>query len=392
MTKQKKKEKLTVKKVSGKLHLWLGLGSGLVVFVVSITGCLFVFQEEIRNLIHKEVRFVTPVANASFVTVDKIEQAIKASYPNEKIKQIRTYSNPDRAWQVYFEKDKVVAVNPYTAAIIKQYNKKDWLNVVEELHTSLLLGDTGKWIIRINVVIFLALLISGIILWWPGNKARRKQSFRVKWDASGKRINYDFHNVFGFYSSVFLLLIVLTGMYMSFDWMKRATYFATGSEFKKPQPSKIQADEYSEAILTPSLAYTMASRQYPGAVETHINYPKKMEEPIKIKMHYATSTYRKINEVQYNPYTGNIANVMLFKNYSAGDKIKHSNLDLHTGAFFGMTGKILAFLFSLIAASMPVTGFAIWWVRNKKKKPAVKRAVPAKQVVAQQIARAAEIV
>ncbi|HMO61079.1 MAG TPA: PepSY-associated TM helix domain-containing protein [Ferruginibacter sp.] len=378
MKQTKAKKEKTGKKISGKLHLWLGLASSLVVFIVSITGCLFVFEKEIRDFTQKEIRFVTPVTGASFVALDKVEQHIKAAYPAATIKQLRLYSEPNRAWQVHFDKDEAVAINPYTGSIIKKYSRHDWLHTVEKLHTSLLLGETGKWIIRINVLIFLVLLISGIILWWPGNKARRKQSFKVKWDASAKRVNYDFHNVFGFYSSVILLLIVLTGMYMSFDWMKQATYAVTGSAYVKPKPPKIDADDLNDAILQPAVAYAIAAKHYPGATEVHINYPQKPGDVLKIKMHYPSSTYKKTNELHFNPNTGNIMQANLYANYSAGDKVKHSNRDLHTGAFFGLFGKILAFLASLVAASMPVTGFAIWWGRNKKKKPAVKKTASAK--------------
>ena len=34
---------MTLKQAIGKLHLWLGLGSGLVVLVVSLTGATFTF-------------------------------------------------------------------------------------------------------------------------------------------------------------------------------------------------------------------------------------------------------------------------------------------------------------------------------------------------------------
>ena len=44
------------------------------------------------------------------------------------------------------------------------------------------------------------------------------------------------------------------------------------------------------------------------------------------------------------------------------------NYDIHVGAVLGLPGKILAFFASLIAASLPVTGFVIWWGRRKKSK------------------------
>jgi uncharacterized iron-regulated membrane protein len=378
----KAKKSTTGKNISGKLHLWLGLASGLVVFIVSITGCLFVFEKEIRDFTQKELRCVTPHPNTPFVSVTQVEQAVKQQYPDALIKQVRLFSAGDRAWQVQIQNDEAIAINPYTAAVIKKYSRHDWLHTVEKIHTSLLLGETGKWIIRINVLIFLALLITGIILWWPRNKARRKQSFKVKWDGSPKRVNYDFHNVFGFYSSVILLLIVLTGIYMSFDWMKQATYAITGSEYVKPKPPKLDADDLNDAIIDPAYAYNRASQLYPGATEVHINYPQKPGELLKLKLHYPTSTYKKNNELHFNPYSGNIVYASLYKNYSAGDKIKHSNKELHTGAFFGLFGKILAFLASLVAASMPVTGFAIWWGRkSKKKNPAMAKRAPVQKMM-----------
>lgn len=367
------------KKISGKLHVWLGLSSGIVVFIVSITGCLFVFENEIRNITQKEQRFVTPAPNTPFISIEQVTNTIAAAYPGTPVKQIKTFNQPNRAWQVLLQKkETIVALNPYTGAIIKEYSKNDWLHAVEKIHTSLLLGEPGKWVIRVNVLIFLVLLVTGIVLWWPGNKARRKQSFKVKWDASGKRVNYDFHNVFGFYSSVILLLIVLTGIYMSFEWMKRVTYFVTASEYKKPKPIKMEGREIKVALLAPAAVYRYATMQYPGAAETHLNFPQKANEPLKIKMHYPSSSYKKVNELHFNPYSGNIVYTSLYKNYNAGDKVKHSNRDLHTGAFFGLFGKILAFLASLVAASMPVTGFTIWYARNKKKKPASKRSAAAR--------------
>jgi len=47
--------------------------------------------------------------------------------------------------------------------------------------------------------------------------------------------------------------------------------------------------------------------------------------------------------------------------------ISRSNYGLHTGFIGGMTTKILYFTASLICASLPITGFYIWWGKRKKK-------------------------
>jgi hypothetical protein len=48
---------MTFKKLIGKLQLWPGLTSGLVVLIPGITGCIPAFEVEIRNATEK-FRFV----------------------------------------------------------------------------------------------------------------------------------------------------------------------------------------------------------------------------------------------------------------------------------------------------------------------------------------------
>ncbi len=61
-----------------------------------------------------------------------------------------------------------------------------------------------------------------------------------------------------------------------------------------------------------------------------------------------------------------------FKDAKLADKIVRMNYDIHVGAVLGIPGKLLAFFGSLIAASLPVTGFIIWWGRRKKTKATAK--------------------
>src|SRR5690606_3566510 len=71
-------------------------------------------------------------------------------------------------------------------------------------------------------------------------------------------------------------------------------------------------------------------------------------------------------------YTGAVLKKDLWKNKNSGERYEDANLNIHIGAILGLPGKILAFIVSLIAASLPITGLYIWLGRKKKKKqPAV---------------------
>ena len=63
------------KKLIGKIHLWLGLSSGIIVFIIAVTGCLYAFQEEIQN-ITEEYRFVEK-QNEPFLPPSQLEEMAK---------------------------------------------------------------------------------------------------------------------------------------------------------------------------------------------------------------------------------------------------------------------------------------------------------------------------
>ena len=71
---------------------------------------------------------------------------------------------------------------------------------------------------------------------------------------------------------------------------------------------------------------------------------------------------------QYDQYTGKLLQKKTFSDKNNGEKLRSLNYAIHSGAILGLPGKILAFFASLICASLPVTGFYIWWGRKYKKK------------------------
>ena len=94
-----------------------------------------------------------------------------------------------------------------------------------------MLGEIGKQIVGAFVIIFIICLLSGLILWWPKrNKKQIKQAFTIKWKSKFYRVNYDLHNTIGFYSLIFLLFISITGIYITYPWIKNAVLISLGGQ------------------------------------------------------------------------------------------------------------------------------------------------------------------
>lgn len=351
-------------------HRWLGIISGLIVLIVSLTGCIYVFEQEIRDIFQNKYYYVAE-STAPKMNLLQVKQIVQTQFPKEKINAIRFLETRDAACIIITKKDKAISLNPYTGAIIGIRNtKEDFLSVVLRLHRTLLLGEAGKLIIKWNVLIFFILCISGLVLWWPKQIKFFKRAATINFKTKNwKAFNWDLHSVLGFYGLLFLLLISLTGIFFAFDSVKNMLKAATNQP-KGKKEEKLKSNPDNNKTFDLDAAYQQMKSDYPGSTETVIVMPKDSIEPLRINMQYPYTIIRKQNQLFFDQYSGEVLKKSLHKNYNTYDKISRSNYQLHTGDMpgLGIGSKIIFFLASLFAASLPVTGFLIWWGRNNKKK------------------------
>jgi len=85
----------------------------------------------------------------------------------------------------------------------------EWL---VRLHTSLLIGITGRFLNGIGAGCLTTLCLTGGIIWWPGTKHWRR-SLTVDWSGHFPRINWDLHSALGFWLFPFVLLWGVSGFY-----------------------------------------------------------------------------------------------------------------------------------------------------------------------------------
>ncbi|MBB5638558.1 putative iron-regulated membrane protein [Pedobacter cryoconitis] len=388
---------MTLKKINAWLHLWLGIGSGLIVFIVSITGCIYVFEKEIRSL-YQPWQFVQP-QEKSFLLPTQLINSAKPQLGKLKPTSINYGQKSEAATVNSVNRKKgtslVVYLNPYTAEIlhIEKKSKKsnsDFFRFILNGHRTLWMGKTGSKIIGIGVLIFVFLLISGIILWWPKKwiKSIRDKSFKIKWDANFKRVNYDLHKVAGFYVFLILLLISLTGLVYSYKWYSKSLYWVTsGGKSLQAQP-KALSDTTGNHKFQPENIDKIYSKlaTTDQASGMFITLPSKASDALGFIVYLKAGAIYKADRYAFDQYTlkpitGNSPLLGKYKDASVADKIRRMNYDLHVGAVMGLPTKIIAFLASLISASLPITGFIVWYGKKFKKKKGKKPLVQEKMVL-----------
>ncbi|WP_290792812.1 PepSY-associated TM helix domain-containing protein [Flavihumibacter sp. UBA7668] len=365
------------KKLIGVAHLWLGLASGILVVFLGITGCLLAFEKEIRNLT-EPYQFVTK-QDKPYLPPSQLK-AIAAKHLDGRPVRGLEYAGPDKAaFAAYYDTVAytIVAMNPYTGEVLKVKDMtKDFFRIVLNGHFYLWLPPTiGRPIVASATLVFLVMLISGIVLWWPKNKAAMKQRFSIKWNAKWRRVNYDLHNVLGFYMSWIGIFLALTGLVWGFDWFADATYYATSGGKQRPPHEHPVSKPNTEGKNTDLIADYLWAGHLLNMKETEsitVFYPDLDTDPLEMGVNHRPGTYYKVDYYHYDrfsgeelPATGSYAGS--FNEASLADKLVRMNYDIHVGAVLGLPGKFLAFFGSLIAASLPVTGFLLWRGRRKKK-------------------------
>ncbi|MCI1187826.1 PepSY domain-containing protein [Hymenobacter sp. DH14] len=368
---------MTLKQAVGKLHLWLGLASGLVVFIVSLTGAIFTFQDEIRDLTERG-RKVEPQATALLLP-SRLQAAALAGHPGVQASTVwTTYFGPERAATVFFtdpaSQPIMVSLNPYTGQIVNEQNlRRHFFSIVQEIHMTLLLPEAvAKWVVGGSVVIFLLMLGTGLVLWWPKRKQERKQRLTIKWGARWRRLNYDLHNVLGFYVAGIAGLLALTGLFMIFPLLLDSAVLVANDGRTYPQEKTVAKVDTLQAVTAaaqplPDIIYRTVRRRSPQAEMVLIGPVGTGKAPAYCWAYQRALHYYRRDEYAFHPVSGQLLLAHFHAGKSTGGKLSDMNYDLHTGQILGLGGKIVAFLASLLAASLPVTGTLLWWGRRHKK-------------------------
>ena len=365
------------------LHLWIGLTSGILIFIISITGSIYVFSEDIKKIIDQgDLKFdvsskskrvsltrLVSIAEDVFDNQYNYQNILVPNFLHQPISVIFQKTNEEKfGYPSYMEFHKTVYLNPYTGEVVKVENTKwEFFNVVFWIHTTLFMGhnEISNYVIVITVWVFIFSLLSGIVLWWPRNSKGFKPGLKFSWKSytKWKRKNLDLHKVLGFYACLIGLIFGLTGLLWasksfntSIKWLANGGQEITEEELPDATNNRIAnpLDEILHQVLKkiPQSKYVLI-REHPNEKVPYIvrSYVDETVNYTRIEMYYDKASAELLLQEE-------------FSGKNNGEKIQSLNYDLHVGTIGGLPTKILAFIMSLIIASLPVTGFLFWLGRR----------------------------
>lgn len=376
------RKKNNSRKIILQLHKILGLITGVVLFIVSITGCLWVFKAEIENF-YDDYRYVNS-KEQDVITSSVVKNIAEGIIPDRSIHGV-VYGKPNEAIEVVFYEAEPevfyhsVFLNPYSGEFIKRIdNDSGFFGFILKGHLRLWLPEAiGSRIVSYSILLFLVILVSGLFLWWPRNNKNWRQRLKFDWNVKTrwKRKNFDMHTITGFYISSFGLVLAFTGCIMAFNWFYFITYKATGGD-KAPQfiIPESTTEYVSQLHDTPVYDRLISGlyKKYENAKSFELHYPENDSTSILVEVSNSKGLYYDMDYLFFDQNTlEEIETTSIYGKYEDAkfaDKVIRMNYDIHIGAIGGVVGKIIAFLVSLICASLPVSGILLWYGKTYKRK------------------------
>jgi len=200
------------------VHLWTGIGLGLYILVISVSGSAVVFRNELLRKFSKP----TPTFTSSDrpLPPEAVGEAAKRAFPAFEVDRVIPGKDPSNAvlvWLVRGEDRMPRYFHPYTAEDLGHsqtlgYRVVTWLI---DLHDNLLYGYKGRAVNGVGAIFATLLAVTGAVIWWPGIRKWRR-SLLLDWRARGSLFHWSLHSALGFWFFAFILLWGISGIYLAF--------------------------------------------------------------------------------------------------------------------------------------------------------------------------------
>lgn len=382
-----------MRKIFRNIHLWLSVPFGILITLICFSGAALVFEKEVMELCHRELYFVKKV-EAAPLPMEQLMTKVAATLPDSvSVTGVNISSDPERAYQVTLSKPRRASmyVDQYTGEITGKYERAPFFNFMFRMHRWLLDSMKqdggifwGKMIVGTSTLMFVFVLISGVVVWWPRTRKALKNSLKIVANKGWRRFWYDLHVAGGMYALVFLLAMALTGLTWSFQWYRTGFYKTFGVEV---QPSMGHGNAAANATAKGGKRdgkpegregrgahryspYTNWQQVYEQLAEANPDYKQISVSDGSASVavpHFGNQ--RGTDRYKFNPRNGEITETTLYKDLDNSGKIRGWIYSVHVGSWGGMLTRILTFIAALIGASLPLTGYYLWIRKKIKRRP-----------------------
>jgi uncharacterized iron-regulated membrane protein len=228
------------------IHLWTGIGLGLYVLLMSVSGTALIYRRQLAKTFSQEQR-IAPGPGVR-MTVDELKQVAKRDYPEYEATRVYERKTPDQPVEILLERGEnrlQRLFNPYTGADLGDPLRPGFRFILwlADLHDNLLHGKAGLGWNAAGAIFTILLCLSGAVIWWPGIRNWRG-SLTVSRKENRKGLNWALHSALGFWSLAFIFMWGISGLYLSIPESFNAVV-----DFLEPVRESSKATRFGDQVL-----------------------------------------------------------------------------------------------------------------------------------------------
>jgi len=386
--------------VAWRWHFYAGLYVIPFAVMLALTGLVMLYHDAIETVQYRDRLFVAP--SGRVLPAETQLAAVRAAFPGATVSQYIPPVAADRSSQFGIKtqtgQDLTVFVDPGAGAVLGAVEKSTtWYAIANDIHGSLLLGDTGDHLIEIAAGFMVVLIISGFYLWWPRDWRSLVASFRLR---SGRRARWrQLHSVIGVVSAAALLFFAISGLAWTGVWggklvqpwssfpaertkapLSDETHAALNHGSLKevpwgleqtplPASGSMAGAEGIPAGIPVTLDSVIAYARDNGFTHFRVNLPRGPRGVFTVSANTMSGDItdaRQDRTLHLDQYTGKKLADIGWDDYSPMAKAMAAGIALHEGRM-GWWSVFLNTIFCLAVLFLAVSGVVMWWLRRPSR-------------------------
>lgn len=351
-----------MKKFLWKTHSLLGLGAGLILLIIGLTGSILVFKNE---LVLWELREHLTVERGPLAPgwVDTAVARVKKEYPDYNLRYLNVEDRPDRYPHVWIQKPdepnwSFVILSPVDGAPLV---KRQWQTLIAgwvlRIHYSLLLDAWGIAIVALFSIALVLSCVTGLWIYGPF----LKNLFRLRWGAAARLLFSDMHRAVGIGFFVFNLMWGITGGF----WNIRSVVHFFSHEEHGPE-----VFDYDVSKVSLDRMLSQSREKIPGLQPVWIEFPHEKDHPFEVMGNIRGWNFllgEHSGKVMFNAKSGDFEKLEDVRDAGLWATVDEMLEPLHFGNFGGLPIKLLWSLGGITPGILTISGFLIWRARRRKK-------------------------
>ncbi|NUT63423.1 sulfite reductase flavoprotein subunit alpha [Herbaspirillum sp. C9C3] len=365
------------KKIWFQLHWFIGITAGTLLMTIGVTGAVLAFREEIMEAMSPGVMHVE-VRQQATLTPQQLLDKLHEAQPQRRVTTLTLSTDAGASARVVFapppgvRRGEARYADPYTGALLPPVTGAAFFELVERFHRWLLLPtEIGKIVLGTLALSLLMLALSGLYLRWPRRPLSLRAWLRLDFQLQGRSFLWNLHSVIGTWSLVMYVLLATTGAYWALDWFKDGVNTLAGESRRPPmQRGEGRKNPASDQVVPLDLTRVWNSflSKAPDYRSAQLRLPEQGSQPVQIFfLDHAAPHERARSRMVVLPQSGEIRQLERYEDKSKGGKLIAAIYPLHMGSYFGLPGRIIMAIASLMMPLFGITGWLLYLDRRRKK-------------------------